>query len=386
MIDKKKKIILLGSTGSVGRQALQVVEKYPECFEIIGLSANTNESLLQKQIEDFRPRYYHFRDGKHIQVQTSLFDLLDSSEAKFLPTLEELASVGCDLLISAVSGIAGLKPVVAALNNGTNVAIANKEAIVAGGDLMNEICDNTGAKLIPIDSEHSALWQCMWGEDKSKVKRLILTASGGALRDLTKDNIKYITAKDALNHPVWKMGKKVTIDSATLFNKGLEVVEASKLFRMNLSDISVVLHPESVIHGLVEFSDNSIKASLATPDMRMPIELAMFYPNRAENSVKAIDLLKLGSLNFSKPDNDRFPCLNIVLEGARKGSGTMVALSAADEILVQQFLDNEIGFYDISFRLEKVLKKFSGLSAHKIDEIFDIDDEARQYTLKLGAS
>ncbi|HKL94281.1 MAG TPA: 1-deoxy-D-xylulose-5-phosphate reductoisomerase [Clostridia bacterium] len=384
-MNAKKRIIILGSTGSVGRQALSVVEKYPDCFSVVGLSANSNEALLQKQIEDFRPKFYHFRDGKQIQVQTSLFDLLDSTESKFMPTLEELASADCDLLISAVSGIVGLKPVLCALKKGTSVAIANKEAIVTGGDLMNKICDKTGAKLIPIDSEHSALWQCMWGEDRAKVKRLILTASGGALRELSKDDIRNITAKDALNHPVWKMGKKVTIDSATLFNKGLEVVEASKLFRISPSDISVVMHPESIIHGLVEFSDNSIKASLAAPDMSLPIELAMFYPNRAENSVKAIDLMKLGTLNFSKPDLDRFPCLNIVLEGVKRGNGTMVALSAADEILVEQFLNEEIGFYDISSRLEKVLKKFSGLSADNIDEIFDIDGEARQYILKLGA-
>ncbi|MDD4839519.1 MAG: 1-deoxy-D-xylulose-5-phosphate reductoisomerase [Clostridia bacterium] len=384
-MSEKKRIVILGSTGSIGKQALSVVEKYPDNFKVVGLSAHTNEALLQKQIQEFKPNFYHFKDGAQIQVQTSLFDLLDSTEAKVVDSLDDLAKIDCDLLICAVSGIVGLKPVICALEKGINVAIATKEAIVSGGDIMNEICDRTGAKLIPIDSEHSALWQCLWGEDSKHIKKLIITASGGALRNMTKEEIKFVTAKEALNHPVWKMGKKVTIDSATLFNKGLEVVEASKLFRIDANCVSVLVHPESIVHGLVEFSDNSLKASLATPDMHLPIELAMFYPERAENSVKTLDLVKLGSLNFEKPDFDRFPCLSIVLEGMKKGNGAMTALSAADEILVEQFLNEEIMFYDISSRLEKVLKKFGNEKANTIDEIFGIDKATRQYTLKLGA-
>lgn len=379
----KKKIIVLGSTGSVGRQALAVVQKYPEKFEVVGLSAFSNEALLQDQIEEFRPKFYNFRNGEKVSFQQTLFDFMDSSNSKFTLSLDELATVDCDLLVSAISGIAGLRPVLKALEKGTDVAIANKEAVVCGGDLMNATRKRTGAKLLPLDSEHSAVWQCLFGEDKKNIKKMIITASGGALRDMTKDEIKKISAKEALLHPVWKMGKKVTIDSATLFNKGLEVAEATKLFEIEPSKVSVVMHRESIVHGLVEFSDNSMKASLAMPDMSLPIELAMFYPSRPDNSVRSLDLAKLGSLNFSKPDFDRFPCLEIALDGIKKGSGAMTALSAADEILTNMFIEGEIGFYDISLYLDKVLRKFGNLKASTLEEIMDIDFNARQYILEM---
>ncbi len=379
---EKKRIVVLGSTGSVGKQTLAVVEKYPELFEVVGLSAHSNEALLQNQIEQFKAKYYHFNGGKIIQVQTSLFDILDNTEAICCDSLLQLATVECDLVVSAISGIAGLQPVISALQKGTNVAIANKEAVVCGGDIMNEIASKTGAKILPLDSEHSALWQCLAGENIDEVKRLIVTASGGALRDKTKEEIKKMTAKDALNHPVWKMGKKVTIDSATLFNKGLEVVEASKLFKIPISKISVLKHPESLVHGLVEFQDNSIKASIASPDMRLPIEVALFHPHRAENSVKPLDLMKVATLNFDKVDSYRFPCMDIAIEAGRQGNGTMTAISTADEILVEEYLENKIGFYDISKTLEKVLKKYKNLTAKSLEEIFCIDKEVRQYLIK----
>jgi 1-deoxy-D-xylulose-5-phosphate reductoisomerase len=380
-----KRIILLGSTGSIGRQVLAVVKKYPDKFKVVGLSAHSNEALLKDQISEFSPLYYHYNDGERLHIQTSMFDLLDGTEAKYTETLTELASADCDLLICAVSGIAGLLPVLAALSRGVNAAVANKEAIVCGGALMRAACQKSGAKLLPIDSEHSALWQCLRGEDAKTVKRLIITASGGALRNMTREEIAQVTAKDALNHPVWKMGKKVTIDSATLFNKGLEVVEASRLFDIEANRISVLMHPESIVHGLVEFCDNSLKASLAVPDMALPIEHAMFYPERAEASVKPLDLIRLGALNFEKPDYHRFPCLEIVLDAAaRQKNGAVVALSAADEILVEEFIAGEISFYDISHYLEKTLKKFSDACADTVDEIFDIDREARQYIFKQG--
>ncbi len=379
----KKKIIVLGSTGSVGRQTLEVVKKYPDLFEVVGLSSHSNEALLQSQIDEFNPKYYHFGNGKSISFQQTLFDFMEASDSRFTSTLDELAAKECDLLVCAIAGIAGFSPTLIALKNGVDVASSNKESIVAGGHLFNEASKMSGAKLIPVDSEHSAIWQCLWGEKKQNVKSIIITASGGAFRDMTKEQIKDTKARDALLHPVWKMGKKVTIDSATLFNKGLEVAEAVNLFEIAPENVSVVIHPECAVHGLVEFCDNSIKASLASADMMLPIELALFHPDRANNSVKPIDITKIGSLNFSKPDYERFPCLEIALEGVKKGNGTITALSAADEILVDKYINDEISFYQISHYLEKVLKKFDKLRANAIEEIFSIDFDARQYTLEL---
>lgn len=374
---QKKKIIILGSTGSVGKQVLDVVDAFPNNFEVVGLSAYSNKKLLSRQIQKYKPKFYHLSQANNIEKSISY----ENGNCRYIDSLENMAEQNCDLLISAVSGIAGLLPVLKALENGTDIAIANKEAIVCGGNLLNSASKKTGAKILPLDSEHSALWQCLWGEEKKYVKNLIITASGGAFRNMSIEQISKTTGTEALNHPVWKMGKKVTIDSATLFNKGLEVVEASKLFDISINNIQVLQHPESLVHGMIQFSDNSLKASIASPDMCLPIQVAMFYPNRSGVVVDELDFVKVGKFHFNKVDTAKFPCLNLVIEAGKKGTGAMTALSAADEVLVEQYLQNKIGFYDISNKLEKTLQKFENEKISTLEEIFDIDKQARQYIL-----
>lgn len=378
-----KTITILGSTGSVGTQVLDVVRKYRDKFKVVGLSAYSNENLLREQITEFNPTHYYFPGGA-VEVQSSLFDFLDDDKStKCLSSFEELASIPADIVVSAVGGIAGLWAAVAVLKNGGTLAIANKESIVAGGRHLKALEKKFGGKIIPLDTEHSAIASCIEGEDSRFVKKIILTASGGALRDMSKAQIAKVTPEQALMHPVWKMGKKVTIDSATLFNKGLEVIEAMRLFEVSLDQVEVVLHRESIIHSLVEFSDNSVKALLSAPDMALSIERALFYPEKGENAVPEISLPKLGSLTFSEPDYEKFPCLNVAIRAAKKGEGACIAVSAADEILVDEFLRHKIKITDIATKLEKVLSKFASVGDVALEDVTRIDTEARKYTYSV---
>lgn len=378
-----KTITILGSTGSVGMQVLDVVRKYRDKFKVVGLSAYSNENLLREQITEFNPTHYYFPGGA-VEVQSSLFDFLDDDKStKCLSSLEELASIPADIVVSAVGGIAGLWAAVAVLKNGGTLAIANKESIVAGGRHLKALEKKFGGKIIPLDTEHSAIASCLEGEDSRFVKKIILTASGGALRDMSKSQIAKVTPEQALMHPVWKMGKKVTIDSATLFNKGLEIIEAMRLFEVSLDQVEVVLHRESIIHSLVEFSDNSVKALLSAPDMALSIERALFYPEKGENAVPEISLPKLGSLTFSEPDYEKFPCLNVAIRAAKKGEGACIAVSAADEILVDEFLRHKIKITDIATKLEKVLSKFASVGDVALEDVTRIDTEARKYTYSV---
>ncbi len=378
-----KTITILGSTGSVGTQVLDVVRKYRDKFKVVGLSAYSNENLLREQITEFNPTHYYFPGGA-VEVQSSLFDFLDDDKStKCLSSLEELASIPADIVVSAVGGIAGLWAAVAVLKNGGTLAIANKESIVAGGRHLKALEKKFGGKIIPLDTEHSAIASCLEGEDSRFVKKIILTASGGALRDMSKAQIAKVTPEQALMHPVWKMGKKVTIDSATLFNKGLEIIEAMRLFEVSLDQVEVVLHRESIVHSLVEFSDNSVKALLSAPDMALSIERALFYPEKGENAVPEISLPKLGSLTFSEPDYEKFPCLNVAIRAAKKGEGACIAVSAADEILVDEFLRHKIKITDIATKLEKVLSKFASVGDVALEDVTRIDTEARKYTYSV---
>ncbi len=380
-----KTITILGSTGSVGRQTLAVIEKHPNDFKVVGLSAFKNEALLREQIEKFDPTHYYYPNGA-VEVQSSLFDFLDEEQkdAKCLSSLEELASVPADIVVLAVTGIAGLWAAVATLKRGGTLAIANKETIVSAGRHLKALEKKYGGKILPLDTEHSAIFCCLKGEEKKAVKRLVLTASGGALRDMPLSKLPKVKAEDALKHPVWSMGKKVTIDSATLFNKGLEIIEAMRLFEVEAKDVSVLMHRESIVHSLVEFSDGSMKGLLSVPNMALAIETALYYPDHpTQNSVDTLDLAKLGSLNFGEPDFERYPCLKIAMNAASSGEGACIAISSADEVLVDLYLKDKIKFSDFARVLDKVLAKFKKIGDVELDEVLSIVEQARKYTYSV---
>lgn len=378
-----KTITILGSTGSVGRQVLDVISKYPNHYKVVGLSAYRNESLLREQVEKYNPTYYYFPSGG-IEVQPSVFDLLeDKAYTKCTSSLEELASMPADIVVSAVSGIAGLWSAVKVLSRGGTLAIANKETIVCAGRHLKALEKKHGGKILPLDTEHSAIFNCLKGEEKKQVKSLILTASGGALRDMPIKQLAKVKADEALKHPVWKMGKKVTIDCATLFNKGLEVIEAMRLFEVDADKVDVVIHRQSIIHSLVEFSDNSMKGLLSAPDMRLAIDNALSYPTRGKEIIAPLSLKEIGTLTFSAPDYDRYPCLKLAIEAARAGEGACIALSAADEVLVEEYLNGKIKFTDIAQTLAKVLTKFRKIGNVELEDILSIDERARKYTYNV---
>ncbi len=378
-----KTVTILGSTGSVGRQVLATISQHPDVFKVVGLSAYTNESLLREQIEKYNPTHYYFPSGA-VEVQSSLFDFLeDEKTSKCLNSLEELATIPSDIVVLAVTGIAGLWAAVATLKRGGTLAIANKETIVCAGRHLKMLEKKYGGKILPLDTEHSAIFSCLRGENKKFVKSLVLTASGGALRDMPASALAKVKAEDCLKHPVWSMGKKVTIDSATLFNKGLEVIEAMRLFEVSAKDVKVVMHRQSVVHSLVEYTDGGMKALLSTPDMRLSIDTALFYPDHAQFSVEPLDLAKLGSLTFFEPDFDRYRCLKIAIDAANAGEGACIAISACDEVLVEEFLKGKIKYNDIANTLAKVYTKFKKVGDVELEDILGIDEQARKYTYSV---
>ena len=371
-----KTITVLGSTGSVGRQVLDIISRYPDRYKVVGLSAYTNDTLLSQQIEEFGAEYYYFPGGERL-IGT------DKASTKCISSLEELARIPADVVVLAVSGIAGLLPAIAVLKRGGTLAIANKETIVCAGRHLKALEKQYGGLILPLDTEHSAIFSCMRGEDKKQIKRLTLTASGGALRDVPIDKLSEMKAEDALRHPVWKMGKKVTIDCATLFNKGLEVIEAMRLFEVGVEDVEVLMHRQSIVHALVEFSDNSLKGLFSMPDMRLAIDTALSYPAHGKDIIEPLKLSEVGTLTFSAPDYKRYPCLRLAIEAAKAGEGACIALSAADEVLVEEYLKDNIRLTDISKILSKVLEQFRSIGDVELDRILCIDEEARKYTYSM---
>lgn len=347
----QKTITILGSTGSIGRQTLAIIRKHPREFKIIGLAGGKNWRLLSKQICEFRPRFVASQNPQKVGGGTQI-----------LP-LEKLAATKCNLLVSAISGVAGLSPTLAALRKGTDVALANKECLVAAGDLLRRVMKKTGAQIFPIDSEHSGVWQLLEklvptqvGIPRNKVRRIILTASGGALRDLPLAQLKNVTPHRVLAHPTWQMGVKVTVDSATLANKAFEVIEAHHLFGLPFEKIDVVIHPQSIVHALVETIDGNIFAQLAHPDMRLPIQHALFRGERRASLINFLDLANL-KLEFRKPDFRRFPLFKIILDAAKKGGLHPAVAAVADELAVRKFLAGEIKFLEISKFVARALRK-----------------------------
>jgi len=368
------RVAVLGSTGSIGRQALDVIARFPNRFAVAALAAGANADLLAEQVAALRPRYVFAERGspRLEEAAAAVGALVERPEAVAV-------APDVDIVLVATAGAAGLLPTLAALRIGRPVAIANKEVLVMAGHLVREAMQAGGGELRPVDSEHSAIWQCLWGESPRAIRRIILTASGGAFRDFSRDQLAAVTPEQALDHPTWKMGRKITVDSATLMNKGMETIEAMWLFDVPMDAVDVVLHRESIVHSLVEFTDGSVKAQLGVPDMRLPIQLALSYPERMpEPPMPLLDLAAVGALHFGRPDLDRFPCLRLAMEAGRIGGTAPAAMAAADEVAVERFLRGEIGFLDIPRVIEQVLEQHQPVPAPSLDEVLAADAEARR--------
>ena len=371
-----KKLAILGSTGVIGRYALEIAEKFPERFSVVGLAAGSNAKLLFEQAARFKPRLASLSNG---QGGASAPDLGPTRLLSGPEGLVEVAAMEeADLVVSAVVGFAGLAPTLAALAAGKQVALANKECLVAGGALVMAAARRAGTEILPIDSEISAIFQSLAGHNRSELRRIILTASGGPFRGKSLEELKSVTAAQALAHPNWDMGPKITIDSATLMNKGLEAIEASWLFGLSPERISIHIHPTSIVHSAVEYVDGSVVAQLAVPDMRLPIAYALAYPNRlALDDPPPLDLFSARPLVFEEPDLIRFPCLALALEAGRIGGSAPVVLGAADEVAVEAFLNDRIGFMDIPRVVEKTLETRPEAKPSDLRTILAIDAEAR---------
>ena len=372
-----KRLAILGSTGSIGQQTLGVVRALPHRFRIVGLAAGQNTKLLAQQISEFQPRFVCHQDKEALTHLTS-------AGYEFL-SLEDIAChTDVDIAVIATSGKSGLLPTLAALKAGKNVALANKESLVMAGDIITSEAKLNTARILPIDSEHSAIWQCLHGETK-ELAQLILTASGGPFRHYSPAQLNEVTVEQALKHPSWQMGKKVTIDSATLMNKGLEVIEAHWLFGIPFDNIRVLIHPQSTVHSLVEFIDGSVKAQLSYPDMRLPIQYALSYPERLPNpELPRLNWDSLGSLTFEPPDLDKFPCLKLAIEAGKKGGTYPAVLCAADEIAVKLFLSQRIKFNDIARLVELVLGQHQAITHPTLEEIIAADTWAGEKVSQLA--
>ncbi|MDP2326872.1 MAG: 1-deoxy-D-xylulose-5-phosphate reductoisomerase [Dehalococcoidia bacterium] len=371
------RVAILGSTGSVGEQALDVVRGLSGRFEVVALAAGGNVGRLANQAREFHPRALFARPGRDADA------LRASGVAEWQPLDEMAVRDDVDVVLVATSGLASLRPTIAALRAGKPVAIANKETLVVGGHAVREALEAgraAGAELRPVDSEHSAIWQCLWGEAPESVDKLILTASGGAFRDYDLAALDAVTATQALAHPTWKMGPKITIDSATLFNKGLEAIEARWLFDVPLDRVEVLQHRESVIHSLVQFRDGSIKAQLGEPDMRLPIQVALTYPERAAaQPAPPLDLAARGALHFGTVDGERFPALGIALEAGRRDDTTAAAVAGADEAAVEHFLAGRIQFTNIARLLRRALEAHAPTARPDLDTLLAAEAWGRRF-------
>ena len=377
-----KQIAVLGSTGSIGQQTLEVVRALPHKFHIVGLAAGKNIDLLAKQIGEFKPRfvYYSPTDSQGSEVLAHLAN----TEYEFL-SLEDIAChPQVDTVVVATSGKSGLSPTLAAIKAGKRVALANKEVLVMAGEIITYQAKLNTAQILPIDSEHSAIWQCLEGE-LEKAAQLILTASGGPFYHYSSAQLEGVTVEQALEHPSWQMGRKVTIDSATLMNKGLEVIEAHWLFNMPFDNIKVLIHPQSFIHSMVEFIDGSIKAQLSYPDMRLPIQYALSYPERLPNpQLPGLDWSCITNLTFAQPDLNTFPCLKLAIEAGRKGGTYPAVLCGADEVAVELFLSQRIKFVDIANLVGQALEQHQAIAHPTLEEIMAADAWAREKVLQLA--
>ena len=369
----RKKVAILGSTGSIGRQALDVIRQFPDRWEVVALAAGRSHDLLASQVMELRPSSVSWEGA----ASAALAEAVERTGSRRTDPVE--MALGCDIPLVGTAGAAGLMPTLAALKAGKPVAIANKEVLVMAGHIIRRAMQSGGGALHPVDSEHSAIWQCLWGEEGHGIRRILLTASGGAFRDFDRSMLAGVTAEQALNHPTWNMGPKITVDSATLMNKGMETIEAMWLFDVPMEKVEVVLHRESIVHSLVEFSDGSVKAQLGVPDMRLPIQLALAYPDRMPAPpMPTLDLGAIGTLHFGRPDTDRFPCLKLAMEAGQRGGTFPAAMAAADEVAVERFLAGEVGFLDIPAIIESVLEKHEGVADPDLETVIEADRIARE--------
>ena len=377
-----KKITILGSTGSIGTQTLEVIAANPDRFCVTALTCGRNTALLAKQIAVFRPRLAvteRREDALALAAQFPQVTLLHGREG-----LIEAATADCDMVVNALMGMRGLEPTYHAIFAGRDIALANKETLVAGGRLVMETVSEKGVRLLPVDSEHSAIFQCLEGNRHRPVKKILLTASGGPFRGFSREELEHVTPAQALKHPNWSMGAKITIDSATMMNKGLEVIEAKWLFDVPAARIQVLVHPQSILHSAVEFADNSVIGQMGVPDMRIPISLALGYPERLENPDAPLDFFGAGScLTFEKPDLETFTCLGLAYAALQTGGSCPLVLNAANEVLVDAFLQEKIRFLDIPRKLSLILSRHSAAERLDLEGILEIDRQTRAKTREL---
>lgn len=379
-----KKILILGSSGSIGVNALEVIRNFPNKFSVAGLTVNSNIDLLEQQIKEFKPEFVVVKDESKAKELKSNIGNLCEVLSGYDQLLNAAAEREYDILLGAMVGFAGLAPTLQAVKRGKRIALANKETLVVAGEIVTKLVLENTAEIIPVDSEHSAIYQCLVGENLNEVEKLILTASGGPFLNKEKSFFENATVDEALNHPNWKMGSKITIDSATMMNKGLEVIEARWLFGLPVEKINVVIHPQSIIHSMVQFVDGSIKAQLGLPDMKLPIQYALSFPERLENNFKRTDLPLINNLTFFDPDFDKFECLKLAFNALKTGGTAPCILNAANEIAVDKFLNGQIKFSQIADLISKALDKIENHSDPDIDTIFECDKKTREFVLDAG--
>ena len=374
-----KKLVILGSTGSIGRQALQVVEEHPDKYEIAALAAGSNMELFAQQIKRFNPYYISVATIEAAHKLRTSHQITGREILVGTEGLVHLARLnGIDIILIAVTGIHGLFPTLAALENRTTVALANKETLVAGGFFVMSKAKEMQTTLIPVDSEHSAIFQCLEQNNHDQIDKLILTASGGPFLHYNSEELERVTPEKALQHPKWQMGKKITIDSAGLINKGLEVIEAHWLFDIDYENIEVIVQPQSIIHSMVQYTDGSVIAQMGMPDMRVPIQYALTYPGRLRNSFPKLDFGVVNNLTFVKPDLKKFPGLSLAYEAGKAGGTMTTVYNAANEVAVEFFLQGRIGFMQIPALIEKVMNKHDVMNVLSIEEILEIDEWSRR--------
>ena len=376
---KKRCIAILGSTGSIGTQTLQVVEEHPDKFEVYAITANTRVDELIEQARKFMPEAVVIADeSKYPKLKEALADLPIKVYGGYESICQIVESKPIDIVVTAMVGFSGLRPTINAIKAGKAIALANKETMVVAGEMINELAMKHQTPILPVDSEHSAIFQCLAGEMHNKVEKLILTASGGPFRTFTKEQLEHVTREQALKHPNWSMGAKITIDSASMMNKGFEVMEAKWLFGVGAEDIEVVIHPQSVIHSMVQFGDGAIKAQLGTPDMRLPIMYALTYPVRLPSSFERIDWNTLKELTFEKPDLDLFPNLRHAYTALAEGGNIPCVVNAANEICVAAFLEERIKFTDMPKLIERAMEKATYVLKPTLDDYLETDKEIRE--------
>lgn len=383
-MSKKINIAILGSTGSIGKQTLDVIRKHKDLFSVELLTAKNNTELLIKQAIEFDANTVIIaNEDKYKELDDALFNEGIKVFAGAKSIEDYVVSDNIDVVLSAMVGFSGLLPTIAAIKAGKKIALANKETMVVAGEIITKLLQETGSSIIPVDSEHSAIFQCLTGENSNKINKIYLTASGGPFRNFSTEELKNVTIEQALNHPRWQMGNKITIDSATLMNKGLEAIEAKWLFNVKPEDIEIVIHPESIIHSMVKFDDGSVKAQMGLPDMKVPIKYALFYPFRISPEFEEFNIFDHPTLNFHKPDYDKFTSLNLAYRVMNEGGSLACVMNAANEIAVDNFLNKKISFTQISEIVSNIVKNSENVKKADISNLIEIDNYTRIKTLEL---